>query len=212
MIIVSFIKFQQIVFLLILFAPPTLCQVNEVDRYYYRKCSYGSEFIYNPLSNILAGGFGVTNLLNHTNSLDGINFRAGYNEVNNQLANPFSIVKKYGSKNFIKHEVFPTTLKKTTGQFAPNYGLHLIAGGYTFRKYLAWFRSHEYPYPVLNTYIAYFLINYLNEIVENDYETGGSSVDAIADMYIFNPLGALLFSYDKIALFFAKTLQRSVNI
>ncbi len=46
----------------------------------------------------------------------------------------------------------------------------------------------------------------LNEIVENN-RYRGVNVDPIADMLIFNPLGVMLFSSDRVARFFSETLH-----
>jgi hypothetical protein len=46
----------------------------------------------------------------------------------------------------------------------------------------------------------------LNEVIENGAYRG-TNVDPIADLYLFNPLGILLFQSDKVAAFFSGTLN-----
>jgi len=84
---------------------PTLCQTKDIDYYFYHPRSYGSDYIFNPLTNILSLSFGITNLLNQDNSLDVIDFSAGFQEVNSQLANPLNNIEKYGWEKFLKQEV-----------------------------------------------------------------------------------------------------------
>jgi hypothetical protein len=54
--------------------------------------------------------------------------------------------------------------------------------------------------------VTIFAYHFLNEVVENDGYVGPST-DPVADMWLFNPAGVLLFSNETVARFFSRTLN-----
>jgi len=71
-----------------------------------------------------------------------------------------------------------------------------------------WYRDHGFTHEVrwsIATMISYHL---LNETVEMDDKTGWR-VDPIADIYLFDVAGILLFSSDTVSRFFGRTLNMS---
>jgi hypothetical protein len=100
--------------------------------------------------------------------------------------------------------VFPLDWKQRHGQWYPNYQLHLIGGGMTSVAMTEWYDAHGFAQPFLwslATMAAYHLLNEVMEIVP--FET----VDPIADIYIFDIGGIILFSSDAVKEFFSTTLR-----
>ena len=66
---------------------------------------------------------------NRSNDLSTIDFENGFDNVTSNLLNPIDTIEQYGWRNFLSHEVFPTTLTLESAQFYPNAYNHLIGGG-----------------------------------------------------------------------------------
>ena len=173
--------------------------------YYYHGQPYGSEGIFNPLTTIINGGFGILQISNRSNVLSDIRFKEGLKNVSYNLSHPVSAVSDYGWQKFISNEVLPTSIKRKKAQYFPNYSLHLIGGGATLRMFEEWYRWHHYPRPKAWAFGSWMIYHFLNEIVENNRYVG-VNVDPISDMYVFNTLGAALFSFDGVNRFFGQRL------
>lgn len=186
----------------------TLVTTSELGppRYFYRGLNYGSEAAYNPLTTVINEGFSIVQIGNRSNKIADLRLSHGFNNVAQSLCHPINTINAYGWWNFLKHEVIPTGIGVEDSQFVPNYLLHLIGGGATFRAFQEWYNVHEFRYPkawAFSSWVTYVL---LNETVEGNWRST-ASVDPIADVYFFNPLGALLFSSDRVAGFFADTIE-----
>jgi hypothetical protein len=122
------------------------------------------------------------------------------------LSNPFKPINNYGWWNFIKDQVLPLSLNKKNAQFFPNYSLHLIGGGMEYAALKEWFEYNNYSgagWLSAATVMAYHLVN---EIAENGNYIG-EDVDPIADIYIFDIGGILLFTSESVKRFFAEDLN-----
>lgn len=181
-------------------------QAQNRSAYFYHGLNYGSEACYNPLTLIVNGGFGIMQINNRSTRLRSIDFKIGYENILNNIKNPIREIKNFGVKDFITTEIVPSNLRPKNAQWFPNYQLHLIGGGMTYRALQEWFSYHHFEYPTLNAILALSSYHLLNEVVENNCYRG-TNVDAIADLLIFDPLGLLLFSFDKVAHFFSYTLH-----
>lgn len=143
---------------------------------------------------------------NRSNKFTNIDFEQGYNNVWDNLSDPFASIEKYGWGEFFNTEILPTSLNKRRAQYFPNYSLHLVGGGATLIMFREWFTQNQYPHPTAMAYGSWLVYHLLNEVVENSgYD--GVNVDPISDVYIFNTAGALLFNVDKFARFFGNTLH-----
>ena len=181
-------------------------EAGDSTYYFYHGLPYGSEKNFHPLTVIVNGGFGIMQIDNRSTKINSIDFRTGASNVWMNITHPFREVKKFGVNKFLTSEVIPTKLKASGAQWVPNYQLHLIGGGMTYRTMYEWYRYHKYQNPRVQALVSLAVYNFLNEIVENNsYE--GTNVDPIADMLIFDPLSVLLFSFDPVARFFGRTLH-----
>ncbi len=195
-------------FFLLLYCVFTFSQFSAAqDQYYfYNGRNYGSESLINPGSLLINAGFDILQSATHSRKLSTIKFGIGARNVYNNLSDPFTQIDKFGWGKFIGQEVFPTSFKIEKAQWFPNYTLHFIGGGMDSRMMFEWYRFHEFPYPTLFTTVTIAAYHFVNEAVEND-QFVGPNVDPIADIYIFNLGGALLFTSDAVAEFFSTTLH-----
>ncbi len=184
----------------------TAGKAQDSTNYYYQGYDYGSQRVFNPLTTVINGGFGIMQIRNRSNKLSAIDFENGFDNVTSNLLNPFDTIDQYGWGDFFSHEVFPTTLTLESAQFYPNIYNHLIGGGFTYRAFVDWYQHHQFAKPKLWAFGSWFSYHFLNEIVENN-QFSGANVDPIADMYIFNTAGLILFSFDRVNRFFSRTLN-----
>jgi hypothetical protein len=192
-----------LIWAIILFHPS---RAEEPKLYFYHGKNYGSEAIFNPITVIINGGFGILQISNRSNDLSTVNFKQGFRNVTYNLGHPIRTIEKFGWDNFLSREVIPTSIEIKSAQFYPNYYNHLIGGGFTYRALVDWYRYHNFPQPVLWSLTSWFIYHMLNEVVENN-QFNGANVDPIADMYIFNTAGLILFSFNSVANFFATKLN-----
>jgi hypothetical protein len=181
--------------------------VSSQDHYYfYHGRQFGSESLINPGSLLINAGFDILQATPHTRKFADIKFGTGARNVYNNIIDPFPQIDKFGWNRFIEQEVFPTSLNIEKAQWFPNYTLHLIGGGMDSRMMVEWFSYHNVPYPSLFAGLTIATYHFVNEAVENsDYV--GPNTDPIADIYIFDLGGVLLFSSDAVAEFFSTTLN-----
>ena len=178
----------------------------EPERFFYHGYGYGSDRMIHPLRLILNGGFGILQVGNRDNSLSGIDYETGVENVWDNLRYPFKAIKEEGLAEFVATQILPFSVNSKKAYYWPNYTLHLIGGGMSFRMTEEWFRDHRFPHPTLHALLTISAYHLLNEVVENS-EFVGYNTDPIADMYIFNPAGILLFRIDRVSRFFSRTLN-----
>jgi hypothetical protein len=174
--------------------------------YFYHGYTFGSEATYNPLATIFNGGYGILQINQNNRNPFAIDYRTGWRNVRNNVMHPVREIKNFGWKTFLTTEIFPTNLAPRGAQYVPNYQNHLIGGGMTYRMLREWYGYHGYSHAAIWATSSWMVYHLLNEIVENNNYVG-TNVDPIADLLVFNPLGALLFSDESVAHFFAETLQ-----
>ncbi len=202
--IISFLRI--FLFISAFFSSLAFPQEQNDKFFFYHHHSFGSESIFNPVTTIVNGGFGILQISNRSNKIGDIDFQNGLDNVTYNLSHPVSAISSYGWDKFIKSEILPTSLNRKKAQYFPNYTLHLIGGGATLRMFDEWYRWQRFSHPKTLAYCSWLVYHFLNEIVENN-RYKGINVDPISDMYIFNTLGALLFSFDAAGRFFGETLN-----
>ncbi len=179
---------------------------GESHTYFYRGLNYGSESLYNPLSFIINGGFDILQTEDRTRNLERVAFATGVKNVTFNLSSPFKSIRAYGVKEFFADEILPVSADKKNMQWLPNYELHLIGGGMEYRAMAEWYAAHGFDYPKTASLVTMAVQHFVNEVVENNNYLG-RTVDPIADIYVFDPLGILLFSLDPVCEFFSRTLN-----
>jgi hypothetical protein len=180
--------------------------VAQSDPLFYKGYPYGSQAHYNPFTIIMNGSFDILQVSNRNNDISSIQFANGFRNVWWNLTHAGSVVSEYGWEKFLKTDVFPTSIQLKNAQYWPNYKLHLIGGGITYVATAEWYEQHDFPSPKIFSALTMGVYHVLNEAVENGGYTG-PSVDPIADLLIFDPLGIALFSIPGVPEFFSQTLH-----
>jgi hypothetical protein len=179
---------------------------DSTGRYFYTHPEYGSQSTFNPLSVLFNGGYDIV----QTGMYDSYLFRIPYSKsarnVLDNIAHPARQISRHGWGAFIGTEVFPSSFRIDRSQYLPNYTLHVLGGGATYRMLCEWNAAHNMPYPAISAIAFATAYNFLNEVIENGAYTG-VNVDPIADIWIFNPLGMVLFSSHRVARFFSVSVQ-----
>ncbi|RKZ12612.1 hypothetical protein DRQ50_11675 [bacterium] len=179
---------------------------HEGTYYFFRGLDYGSQHLIHPLRLIINGGYGILAVDNRDNRPGKVAYATGMVNVSENLINPFWAITKVGFWDFLSTQVIPISINSGRAQYWPNYMNHLLGGGMSYRMMEEYYRYHGWHNPKGAALSTLFVYHFLNEVVENnDYR--GPSDDPVADFWIFNPAGILLFSNDTAARFFSETLH-----
>ncbi len=182
---------------------------TEETRYFNRGLPYGSDAAFNPASELINGAFGILQISSNWRTLDDIDWRQGFDITWKSVTHPIGTTEAYGWEEFLTNEVFPGSLGWSNLQYIPNYHLHLIGGGARNRAFMEWYRARGFPHPGLWAMATTIVHAFGVETVEHQAATI-PTVDPVADMLIFDPAGALLFTSDTVARFFSHTLNMSI--
>jgi hypothetical protein len=170
---------------------------------FYHNYDYGSEATFNPGTVLLNRGFDVMQLRPEGRGL----FRQTYGRdaanVLRNVASPFKAIAKDGWGKFARQELLPLSFTPTTARWVPNYGLHLIGGGVTYSMLREWYEGQHVPLPAAFSVATMYGAAFINETLENA-GVDGVNTDALADLYVFDLAGMLLFSIPAVNTFFSK--------
>jgi hypothetical protein len=178
--------------------------------YFYREVDYGSDSQFHPVQASIHVAFDILRSASYQDSPFEIAYGTAASNVVENLLHPFEAIEKNGgASEFIAHEVFPFKgFSPEYGQWLPNTTLHALGEGMLYRKLSSWYEAHGVPAPQLFGLLNVAAAQFINEVVENGDFTGANT-DPVADFYIFNPLGYVLFSFDAVAEFFSTTVKLS---
>lgn len=177
------------------------------DQSYYQPSDYGSDSLYSPFSNFLSYSFDTMQLPDNF-SFD--NFSDNSTKVFDHLGHPKQAIdSEGGNRAFVNRQIFPVSGEDPNERYIalPNYFLHLLGGGMVYRKDLEWFRAHDYEYSTIWATSLAMTAEVLQEILEKNTTTDD---DEVADVYIFRPIGILLFHQDAVANFVMKYLDPAI--
>jgi hypothetical protein len=173
---------------------------------FYKGYPYGSQANYNPLGIMMNGSYDILQIDNQNNHIFKIHYREGSRNVWDNITHPLERIQQFGWHRFVSTELIPQQLEPKQAQYWPNYKLHLLGGGMTYYATAEWYRYHGFTNSKTMSVVTMAAYHYLNEVVENNTYRG-ATVDPIADLLIFDPLGIVLFSFDGVPQFFGETLQ-----
>jgi hypothetical protein len=178
--------------------------------YFYSEVDYGSESQFHPVQASIHVAFDILRSASYQDGPFEIDYGTALANVANNLGSPFEAIENNGGAGeFVAHEVFPYKgLSRDYGQWIPNYTLHALGEGMLYRKLSSWYEAHGVPAPRFFGLLNLALAQFVNEAVENGNFTGPNT-DPVADFYIFNPIGYVLFSFDAVAKFFSTTVKLS---
>jgi hypothetical protein len=166
-------------------------------RYYYFGYDYGSQAEYNPLWVFINRSFDV--LQDHVadRNIFKLEYRHNAANVLRNLADPFPAIRDRHWGVFLTQEIFPLNWTDHGARWMPNYGLHLVGGGMTFAALREWYDDHHWPWPWAWSAATVMASALVNESIENK-GVHGYNTDAIADIYVFDIGGIVLFSFDAV--------------
>jgi hypothetical protein len=129
------------------------------------------------------------------------NFR---NVVSN-VTSPLKAISGEGWQKFMREEILPLSWTPTTARWVPNYTLHLLGGGSSYTELREWYEDHGAPRTEASLFsiATLFTSAFLNETLENNGITGRNT-DCLADLYVFDVGGILLFSIEPVNRFFSR--------
>jgi hypothetical protein len=174
-------------------------------RYFYFGRDYGSEALYGPLWVFVNRGYDV--LQDHVagRNIFTFDYRTNMANVARNVANPFPAISADGWKTFLTEEIFPLSFTQRTARWTPNYSLHLIGGGMTYTSLREWFEDYGVPAPRVFSAVTLMASAFVNESLENKGVVGFNT-DCIADIWVFDIGGIILFSFDWPNRFFSHTV------
>lgn len=183
---------------------------DPAPRYFYRGYDYGSEALYNPVWVLMNRGFDVLQLAPHDRDVFHQDYLTNMRNVWDNVKSPFAPIGRRGTWVFLREEIFPFSWTSSTARWMPNYGLHLIGGGQTYAELREWFLAHDATpatatvFSIATLYTAAFI----NESIENAGVVGDNT-DCLADLYVFDSLGIVLFSFDAVKRLLSRTFVLS---
>lgn len=167
------------------------------DPILYRPEAKGSHATFHPISYYLNLSFDTAqNPFYFSQS----RFFENHSVLWNRVKDPLKAIRESGGwGHFLGEEIFGV-------RAIPNYGLHVIGGGYDYRWLAEWYEAREVPFPYLVAFLNAYLANIGNEALETS-ATQVAATDQIADLFFFDLLGKILFLNDGVVRFFYETLQ-----
>ena len=175
--------------------------------HFYHSLPYGTESQFNPLTEILNEGFDQLRVDNANRKLSTLPW-GGHNVVE-ALLHPDSAMRAYGVWRAWRDELLPLSVKGGGGgQWVPNYEFHLIGSGMVSERMREWYEAHGVPLPFAMSFLTMMSAHFINEALED----GGVPVryhpfDPVADLYVFDLGGILLFRSQHVQNFFSRTVE-----
>jgi hypothetical protein len=175
--------------------------------YFHPENQRGSELFFHPINTVLNGSFDI--LRNGTysskNLLD-VPYKGSFENIWFNITHPIENVEKFGVDKFVELEIFNLSFDPSKGHFLPNIANHVLGNGMLYVKMAEWYDYHNYTYPKLWSFTTTTIYQVMNEVIEHPSGKQYINVDSISDLLIFNPLGFILFSFDRVNTIFTQTL------
>ncbi len=160
---------------------------------FYHNLPYGTESQFNPFSLVVNGGYDQLRV-GENRTVFSLPYRSAFHTVMYTVTHPEPVLRHYGYRNWLVHEVFPLSLKGSGGgQWYPNYQLHLFAGGMTYYRTVEWYEQHGTSHPRLAAGATVFAWHLLTEMVESN-GVCCEDEDGLTDLYIFDTGSILLWN------------------
>jgi len=169
------------------------------DYIFFNPDGIGAHAFHTPWAVIIESGFEEYG----SKSLSKLNLARGQSNVLKAIREPTDTILRYGADNFLYQQLLPVAaLTGGPPSYLPNYLWHLIGGGFRFRLMSEYFTHHGFEHPKLMSWLTLYAGHWINEAVQAQDFQGGSA-DALADLFVFDWLGKVLFLSTPVAEFFA---------
>ena len=187
-------------------SPPAARSHAGGDTWFYSRLPYGSESLVHPLRFVFNGGLGALTFDQRSNRLADVDFAHGWHRLWGDMRSPLTTIRETGWNEFLETEILPVSVSRKSGQYWPNYTLHLIGGGMSSVMMREWFEQNGWHHAALASGVTLGAYHVLNETVEASTRTA-LSTDAVADLMVFDPLGVWLFSHEGVDGFFSRRMH-----
>lgn len=176
---------------------------------FYRQRAFGNEVQFNPLTEILNEGFDQLRVDNSNRRLAQLPYGPGARNVLRALLHPDSAMRSYGVRRAITDELLPLSTKASNGgNWVPNYEFHLLGSGMVSERMVEWFEAHDVGHPVAASFATMFTAHFINEALEDGGRPiRGHAFDPVADLYIFDLGGFLLFRSARVQRLFSERIE-----
>jgi hypothetical protein len=178
-------------------------------RYFFHQpeLGYGSAARFSPLSVLLDRGFSTLMWDSAERRPLRIEWTRGWTNVWDALAHPMPAIERWGGmKPVLRGQFLPETWNVWEWAFAANYAGHVLAGGQSYRALAEWYDDNGVPMPAVAGAATVMGTILVNEAIESRFLHEGVP-STVFDVYVFEPLGIALFSFDGVARFFARELH-----
>ena len=189
-------------------APRTPGSTGVPGGWFYRGRDFGSDAYGGPLDAFLNKGFATTAFEGRSRNLVEHDF--GERSVHDALAHPLEAIARGGGwREQLGTQVFPSNMRWDDWEWYPNWLGHVVEGGIVYRRLAEQLAAQGVPAASLLAGMTTMAASYVNEMYEvSDTQDGIAST--VFDLYLFDPLGVLLFSRDGVARFFSETIGANV--
>lgn len=166
---------------------------------FYRCDGIGAHAFYKPHIMVLESGMEAV----YYRRLDQYPYARGFRNTFYSITHADKVIRDYGGyKKFFNDQFVP----KKTGAFAPNWGWHLLGGGFRSRLLEEYYQHKGFEHARLLSWLTLYVGHLGNEAAQAETADDGS-VDPIADLLFFDWVGKLLFTNDNFARFFQSHLH-----
>lgn len=176
---------------------------------FYKGLDYGSESQFNPLSVMANEAFDISQMENHSRSPSQMLDPDAFGRLNGSLLHPLISIDRMGRERFLTSEIIPTSFRPSRAQWIPNYQLHLVGSGMRNAALEEWWAAQGCEHPGIAAVATTYFAQYLNEVSEISSKTSYRDEDPVADIYVFDLAGILLFQPVAVREFFSKTVELS---
>ncbi len=180
-------------------------QSDSLQYRFHRAVNFGSHSQIHPASVILNMGYDITQLDRYRRDILSYPYASAASTVFGNLARPLPLIREYGWERFVRHEILPLEFSKGASWW-PNYQLHLVGGGASWARLSQWYADHGTTGAGWWAAGTVMFGHLLNEVMENN-NVRGRLIDPIADIYLFDIGGILLFSSEDVRRFFDEKLR-----
>lgn len=166
----------------------------------YHKAIKGSDSQFNPISYYFNEAFDTIQNPTYFSQVD---YFKKHEIVWKRVRDPFQGIKDGGGLKVLLHDEFIPVAPRAL----PNYSLHLIGGGYDYRRLSEWFDENDYSHPYVWAFFLQYAAAFGNEAMETTNHADIGPHDHIADLYFFDLVGKFLFLDERIVTFFRDDAQ-----